>query len=96
MSDLFPHNSYDSSIINQPEIEYRTAKYPFCMRHKYIDSKTGEGFYMDTQHCPVCFWNQEIGMWESALSKEQPFCSKCGQKIRWDGLHTEKGIVKDD
>ena len=82
MSDLFPHNCYDSRIVNQPEIEYRKAKYPFRMRHITLTTE-GEKRW-DTTHCPVCFWNQECGIWGSLLDEGTKFCRRCGQKIMWE------------
>ena len=85
MSDLFPNNQYDADIINQPEIEYRTAKYPFRMRHHYIDSTTKEEKTWDSTHCPVCFWNYKVyGVWDSMIDKGTKFCRRCGQKIKWE------------
>lgn len=85
MSNLFPHNEYDVNIVNQAEIEYRTAKYPFRMRHTYIDSVTKEEKYWDSTHCPVCFWNYEkYGLWDSIVDRETKYCRNCGQKIKWE------------
>lgn len=84
MSDLFPRNCYDPNIVNQPEIEYRTAKYPFHVRHRYIDASSGKAKFWDSSHCPVCFWNERIGLWDSVIGKDSMFCKRCGQKIRWD------------
>jgi len=82
---LFPNNCYDPNIVNQPEIEYRTAKYPFHVRHRYIDAQTGEHRYWDSSHCPVCFWNKEVRLWDSLIGEDDKFCRRCGQKVIWDG-----------
>lgn len=85
MSNLFPHNEYDADIINQAEIEYRIAKYPFRVRHKNIDAETKEVITWDSTHCPVCFWNHEkYGLWDSLIDKRAKFCRRCGQKIKWE------------
>ena len=85
MSDLFPNNQYDADIINQPEIEYRTAKYPFRMRHHYIDSITKEEKTWDSTHCPICFWNYKVyDVWDSMIGEGTKFCRRCGQKIKWE------------
>jgi hypothetical protein len=90
MSDLFPHNQYDANIINQPETEYRIAKYPFRIRHMYIDSATKKEKHWDSTHCPVCFWNYEVyGVWDSMIDKGTKFCRRCGQKIKWEGDEDE-------
>ena len=85
MSELFPHNEYDANIVNQSEIEYRTAKYPFRVRHHYIDNTTKEEKTWDSTHCPVCFWNYEVyGLWDCMVDKGTKFCRRCGQKIKWE------------
>lgn len=83
MSQLFPHNCYDPDIVNQPEIEYRVAKYPFYVRHRYIAAETGKHKEYDSAHCPVCFWNKELGLWDSLIGRDA-FCRRCGQKVKWD------------
>ena len=84
MSKLFPHNMYDPDIINQPEVEYRVAKYPFRVLHKYIIKGTDkEGAWVST-HCPVCFWNENYGLWDCLIDRKVQFCHRCGQKINWD------------
>ena len=84
---LFPNNS-DPSIVNQSEMEYRIAKYPFHVRHRYIDSKTGESKYWDSSHCPVCFWKTEYGIWDSLIDKNKDsdivYCRRCGQAVKLD------------
>ena len=84
---LFPNNS-DPSIVNQSEMDYRIAKYPFRVRHRYIDTKTGESKYWDSSHCPVCFWKPELGIWDSLIDKNTGsnivYCRRCGQKVKWD------------
>lgn len=85
MSDLFPHNEYDANIIQQAEIEYRTARYPFRIRHAYIDAKTKEEKHWVSTHCPVCFWNYDVyGLWDTIVDKGTKFCRRCGQKIKWE------------
>ena len=85
MSELiFPHNTFDPNIVNQPESEYRVAKYPFHIRHEYIDTETGESRYWDSSHCPVCFWNEKYGILNSMIDKGTLFCRRCGQKIKWE------------
>ena len=86
MSDLFPHNS-DPNIVNQPQIEYRVAKYPFYVRHRWIDPQTGEHKFWDSAHCPVCFWNTKYGLWDTLIGDGQNkdlFCRRCGQAVKWD------------
>lgn len=83
MSNLFPHNS-DPSILKQSDAEYRIAKYPCHVRHRYIDSKTKEEKYWDSSHCPVCFWNQSVGLWDSLIDRDSAFCRRCGQKVKWE------------
>ena len=83
MSVLFPHNSYDANIINQPEIEYRKAKHPFRMRNRYKDANTKEELIWDSTHCPVCFWNKQYSCWESLIDRDTNYCPRCGQKINW-------------
>lgn len=84
---LFPNNS-DPSIVNQSEMDYRIAKYPFHVRHKYIDAKTGESKYWDSSHCPVCFWKTEFGLWDSLIDKYKDsdivYCRRCGQAVKWN------------
>ena len=84
---LFPNNS-DPNIVNQSEMEYRIAKYPFHVRHRYIDSKTGESKYWDSSHCPVCFWKTGLGIWESLIDKSTEsdivYCRRCGQAVKWE------------
>jgi hypothetical protein len=84
MSELFPHNCYDPKIVNQPEIEYRVAKYPFRVRNAYKESGSGELVYWNSTHCPVCFWNMDIDFWDSMIGNGTRFCRRCGQKIKWD------------
>ena len=84
MSALFPHNRFDPDIVNQPEIEYRNAKYPHRMRHHYIEKETGEEKTWDSAHCPVCFWNPDYGLWDCLIDKGTRFCRRCGQKIKWE------------
>ena len=83
MSGLFPHNP-DITILSQPEIEYRNAKYPFRVKHTYIAKETGEHKHWVSTHCPVCFWNHDIDFWSSLIDKGTKFCRRCGQKIYWD------------
>ena len=88
MSKLFPHNQSDPNILNQPEEEYRKAKYAFKVRHRYIEAKTGEHKYMDSSHCPVCFWNPKYDFWTSVIGKRKDsdvaYCRLCGQKVIFD------------
>lgn len=91
---LFPHNCYDHNIVNQPEMEYRVAKYPFRVMHRYIVKETGEDKYWDSTHCPVCFWNTEVDLWSSLIDKGTKFCSRCGQKINWED-DTEQEVTDD-
>lgn len=88
MSELFPNNIFDPNIVNQPEQEYRKAKYPFHIRHMYIDATTKEEKYWDSSHCPVCFWNEKYGLWDSLIGKHEGsdivYCRRCGQKVKWD------------
>ena len=84
MSELFPHNQYDTDIVNQPEIEYRVAKYTFRVRNAYKSKETGELKHWDSTHCPVCFWNKEYGFWDSMVDAGTKFCRRCGQKIKWE------------
>lgn len=88
MSELFPHNEYNPDIVNQPEIEYRTAKHPFRMLHHCISN--GEDETWVSTHCPVCFWNQQIGVWGSMVDKGTKFCRRCGQKIIWEETEDEQ------
>lgn len=94
MSDLFPNNQYDPEIVNQPEIEYRTAKYPFRIRHHYRDAKTGERLSWDSTHCPVCFWNLEYGCWDCLIDKGMRFCIRCGQKIKWEDEDGDSDVLQ--
>ena len=82
MSKLFPHNIYGPEILKQPEIEYRTAKYPQRMRMEYKIAETGEIIERIFTHCPVCFW--QYGCWDSLIDRSTKFCSRCGQKIKWE------------
>lgn len=95
MSDLFPHNEYDSNIVNQPELEYRIAKYPFRVRHEYIVKETKEDGHWDSTHCPVCFWDKNVDFWDSMIDKGTKFCRICGQKIKWEN-EDENDIVRYD
>lgn len=73
----------DAKAETDPEMEYRKAKTPFFMTHRYIDAETKkEGTWVST-HCPVCFWNEKVGLWDSMIDRGTPFCSRCGQKIEW-------------
>ena len=78
---LFPYNS-DPSIVRQSEIEYRVAKHPFRVRHRYIAKETGKDLHWDSTHCPVCFW--KVDLWDSLIDKGTNFCRRCGQKILWE------------
>ena len=74
---------------SDPEMEYRKAKAPFFMTHRYIDAETKkEGTWVST-HCPVCFWNEKVGLWDSMIDRGTPFCSRCGQKIEWEKEHAK-------
>ena len=88
MSTLFPNNICDPDIVNQPEQEYRKAKYVYHVRHRYIDATTKEEKYWDSSHCPVCFWNKKYGLWVSLIGKNEEsdivYCRRCGQKVKWD------------
>lgn len=67
-----------------PELEYRKAKTPFFMTHRYIDEGTKkEGTWVST-HCPTCFWNKKVGLWDSMIDRGTAFCRRCGQKIEWE------------
>lgn len=91
MSNLFPHNCYNAEIVNQPEIEYRVAKYPFMVRNAYKKKETGELVYWDSTHCPVCFWNTKYGFWDTMVDKGTKFCRRCGQKIKWEEMEVQDG-----
>ena len=66
------------------EMEYRKAKAPFFMTHRYIDEETKKEDKWVSAHCPVCFWNKDIDLWDSVIDRRNAFCSRCGQKIKWD------------
>lgn len=78
-NDYSKYNQYDSNIVNQPEIEYRTAKYPFTVINQFDSGKK-----WCSTHCPVCFWNEKYGIWDCLVDKGVPFCRRCGQKLKWD------------
>ena len=96
MGELFPHNCYDTNIVNQSEIEYRTAKYPFHMRHRYIDAATGEHKSWDSAHCPVCFWKNDVDLWDSIVDRGTLFCRRCGQKLKWDAEENGKPPINKE
>lgn len=73
------HNEYDRNIVNQPEIEYRKAKYPFVVKNQ-----TAEGKVWYSTHCPVCFWDDSFTFWNSMVDRGAKFCRRCGQKIKWE------------
>lgn len=78
----FPNNCYDPNIVNQPEIEYRNAKYPFRQYREFICN--GEIVKAVFRYCPVCFWNKDMDMYDALINKGAKFCEKCGQKIKWE------------
>lgn len=88
MSELFPNNQYGPNIINQSEDEYRKVKYPFHVRHRYIDKETKEHKYWDSSHCPVCYWNPKYDLWDSLIDKYKNldivYCRRCGQAVKFD------------
>lgn len=86
MSEFILRYPYDD-IVNQPEIEYRTAKYPEYVRMEYRNAETGEIIVWDSPHCPVCFYTRRC--WDSLISKGTKFCPECGQKIKWKEDETE-------
>lgn len=73
------HNEYDRNIVNQPEIEYRKAKFPFVVKNQ---TEGGRIWY--STHCPVCFWDDKYTFWTSIVDRDTKFCRRCGQKIKWE------------
>lgn len=56
---------------------------PVTPHHTKMEFRSETTPYVITDNCPVCFYKNGLGLFDSMLSKKTNFCPRCGQAIDW-------------